>query len=483
MSIQRATLADEEFKRAFIDGKLVIDCLEIKLIQNVPINPVVYTSSGYLHVSPSAGIEARLISPQLVDQMQLLMQSFETRSGEIFPESYYYTLEAKDISGNIWRNLMTQVELMPNKTCTVIGVSCDYIRCEFQEKASSATWTHMVFLDELDFPMNVFTEKHTHIRNKIQPTPRRTISSGKAGGMVLDYHNETGEVKHSELFAEADQGVNLPAGFQHRLLESVRFSTSTFASWVMNETVQNSIRTLELSSLRNANKGLIPEPLDARGHDKDFYQLLDRYFLYSLDNAKDENFAPLSSKLGGLYPLKGVWLDTIALIVVVAVESVSSEFSEIAIPDQKLIDEVDEISDPINAIDETRVRANTKERALGSVSNMKSTRAGDRLKHLAKIGVITNGEILQWQRLRNTSAHGTLHDDPTKLQKLLSDIYGAMTLLNKLVFLRIGYDGKYSNYSKIGWPVMEFKASDFKANLCQPSTSADVEYKPSSEPR
>lgn len=157
-----------------------------------------------------------------------------------------------------------------------------------------------------------------------------------------------------------------------------------------------------------------------------------------------------------------------ALIVAVAVESVLSEFSEIAIPEQKLIDEVDEISDAIKAIEETSVRANTKNRALGSVSNMKSTRAGDKLKHLAEIGVITNGELLQWKDLRNTSAHGTLHDDPMKLQKLLSDIYGAVTLLNKLVFLRIGYDGKYSDYSQIGWPIMEFKASDFKALLSQP---------------
>lgn len=305
MSIQRATLTDEEFKRAFIDGKLVIDCLAIKLIQNVETNPIVYTSSGYLHVSPSSGVEARLISLQLVDQMKLLMESFETKSGEIFPESHYYTLEAKDISGNIWRNLMTQVKLTPNETCTVIGVSCDYLRCDFQEQASSATWTHMVFLDELDFPMNSFTEKSTHIRNKIQPTLCRTISSGKAGGMVLNYHNETGEVKYSELFAEADQGVNLPRGFQHRLLEAVRFSTSTFASWVMNETVQNGIRTLELSSLRSANKGLIPEPLDARVYEKDFYQLLDRYFLYSADNAKEENFAPCRRNSAGYTLLKG----------------------------------------------------------------------------------------------------------------------------------------------------------------------------------
>lgn len=474
MSIKRLTLTDEEFKRDFINGKLVIDCIEIKLIQNDTANPVNYISRGYLHVSPSSGVEARLISLQIVDGLKLLMQSSETKPGEIFPKSHYYTLEAKDISGNIWRNPMTQVKLTPSKNCTVVGVSCDYIRCEFAEKTSNATWTHMVFLDELDFPMNGFAEKPTHVRNKIQPTFRRTISSGKAGGMDLNYHNETGEVKYSELFAEADQDINLPTGFQHRLLEAVRFSTSTFASWVMNETVQNSIRILELSSLRSANRGLIPEPLDARGHESDFFQLLDRYFLYSVGNAKDENFAPLSSKLGGLYSLQGVWLDTIALIIAVAVESVLSEFSEIGIPDQRLIDEVDEISNAIEAIDETSVRENTKKRALGSVSNMKSTRAGDKLKHLAEIGVITKGEISQWKNLRNASAHGTLHDEPMKFQKLLSDIYGAMTLLNKLVFLRIGYEGKYSDYSQIGWPIEEFKASDFKTSLCSPSSSVDV---------
>ena len=372
---------------------------------------------------------------------------------------------SKDVTGNLWVNPMTQVKLTPNKSCTVLNVSCDYIRCEFEKKSSTESWTHMVFLDELDFPMNVITENNVHVRDKIEPKLNTTVSSGKAGGMHLNYHNETGGVKYSELYAVAEEDTMLPTAFQHRLLETVRFVTSTFVSWVMNETFQDGIRTLELCKLRLANKGIIPEPLDARGNDKDFYQLLDRYFQYSLENAQGENYAPLSTKLGGLYPLKEVWLDTIALMIGVAVESVMKDLPDFAKPEQALLDEVTVIS---NAIEATSVGENTKKRALGSISGIKSSRVEDKLRFLKNIGVITDDVIAQWKNLRNKTAHGSLHVDPRLLQELLNDIYSVMTLINKLVFLRIGYDGKYSDYSQTGWPIKDFKASTFKEKISQP---------------
>lgn len=94
MPIQTVSLTDEAFKQGFVEGKFVIDCVEIKLTQNAQSNPVVYSTSGYLHVSPSDGIEGRFISLQLVDTVEQLMKSMEIRSGEIFPESQFFTLEA-----------------------------------------------------------------------------------------------------------------------------------------------------------------------------------------------------------------------------------------------------------------------------------------------------------------------------------------------------------------------------------------------------
>jgi hypothetical protein len=63
------------------------------------------------------------------------------------------------------------------------------------------------------------------------------------------------------------------------------------------------------------------------------------------------------------------------------------------------------------------------------------------------------------------AAHGSLHIDPKMLQKLLDVVYGSMTLIYKLVFLRIGYDGQYSDYSKHGWHFKSFKASDYVAKI------------------
>lgn len=100
------TLDKADFKDAYVGGRLVIDCVEIRLTQNGSENPRVYSSLGYLQVSPEHGVEARLVCPRgptdVYDPMAAFSWINDFTSGVMLPDSNYYRLEACDVAGNVW---------------------------------------------------------------------------------------------------------------------------------------------------------------------------------------------------------------------------------------------------------------------------------------------------------------------------------------------------------------------------------------------
>ncbi|BAZ68716.1 hypothetical protein NIES4106_34820 [Fischerella sp. NIES-4106] len=81
---------------------------------------------------------------------------------------------------------------------------------------------------------------------------------------------------------------------------------------------------------------------------------------------------------------------------------------------------------------------------------MKSVRAKDRLRNLIDKGLLDKKLVDAWNKVRNKTAHGYVLE-PEKFvenQKLSNQV---TVLFNHLVFLAIGYLGKYTDYSEDGW--------------------------------
>ena len=131
--------------------------------------------------------------------------------------------------------------------------------------------------------------------------------------------------------------------------------------------------------------------LNPRGHENDFYALLSCYFKYACDSAKGDAAAPLSEKLGGLYGLKDVSIDTTALIISIAVESTlgSPAFERLGVPSAEVAASVDKI---VGAIRAAGIDATLVGRAISSIGGMKSARASDRLYALVGVGAIKDTE-------------------------------------------------------------------------------------------
>ncbi len=465
--IAHLSIHDEAFKTSYIEGRFVIDCLEIKITQNTIENPKVYQSTGYIHVSPENGAEIRIIhlhqDGEKPDPLFHYKQMMEVQSGAMFPEHHYFKLEARDTNGRIWKHPSATVQLSPGDKATVINIQCDYLHCE-TSSAKQECWSNLVILEDLHLPMNLLNNTLVMRRGAKSKEILKTGSHGTISNLEFVYDSREGRTdspRFSEIFFKAQGEKNAPSDFVARLLEALRFGTATMFWPVMQETCHGGKIVLELSKHRpSPHGGMIAPPINRKASGEAFYKLVTCYYDYACANADSDasdSAASLSKKLAGLYTIKDVWIDSIALLVSVALEATLNEsaFKSICNPSAESIKQIDAILSSINnkgEIEESLIR-----RATGALSNLKSVRAADKLHYLESHDAINEKEITAWKGLRNAAAHGSLNIKPDKLQKIIDQIYLTMSAIYKLVFIQIGYTGEYTDYSKHGWPIEFFK--------------------------
>lgn len=93
-------------------------------------------------------------------------------------------------------------------------------------------------------------------------------------------------------------------------------------------------------------------------------------------------------------------------------------------------------------------------RINGALGRMKTFHAPQALRRLTLLGAVSEGEVAAWNALRNTSAHGDAPESVSTedMQRLLDNSFCLNSLLYRLVFTAIEYEGIYSDYATRGWP-------------------------------
>lgn len=463
------TLGSDEFKEAFLRGCLVIDCVEIRFTQNDSETPRIYTTQGCIQASSVDGVSARLISSRAesepYDPMAAFTKNEGITSGVLLPDSHYYSLYALDVVGNIWTHPSVDLRVEVSPDVVLLSFATDSIQ-SVSEATISRQYAHMVFKDELALPENVFKTVTVQQGGEVRSqSVGREGSKGQVAGMEVSYDkrkNTPGE-RYSEFVAIVPVGVSIAMNFQDRLLEALRFCTATMASPVMSETAFEGKRLIELSKARPLNNsGIVHPPISTSSPESagDFYKLFECFFNYASANANGRDFAPISSKLGGLYTLKGVWLDTIVLLLGVAVEGILGERRFKDMVKQKT-DVLSDIKTLLDMVKNAQVGESLKARVVGALDGMSSTSAADKLHTLIQVGALEEEDRLAWKRLRNKSAHGSFDVKPEKMQEVFDDVFRLTSLIHKLTFLLIGYSGKFSNRAPRGWRDDQFNASEY----------------------
>lgn len=457
----KASLKDNEFKQAFLGGKLAIDCLEITLTQNSLDNPRRYKLAGSLFVNPDNGVESRLVwerdADHPYDQFAPLNAMQQIQSGDIFPEDHYFSLRAVDTAGREWTHPAVFLKRMELEQAEILTISCEFIQVEL-DTPDKQTLAHFVFHEELGIRMNSIHSSTEPLRNRQRHTTKSTAAKGVVDGFDVDYYPVDVDKSGSahELSAVAKPESRPPRHFDVRLLEAIQFSVAKLAWPIMREVIQGGKQTITLSKSRPFNNGHVQAAVPDYAYG-DFYRLIERYYQYTCSATQGDAAPPLSVKIGGLFTLKGVWLDTIALLLGVSVESLLNDpaYKKLGAPDDEGRGKIQKLIDYVTV---APLDTGLKKRAANMMGGMKSSSASDRLHVLAKAGVINEEDINAWKSIRHAAAHGGLDVDPSKLQSLLERVNRLVVMTYKLAFFRIGYQGMYTDYGTRGWPTAQFDA-------------------------
>lgn len=465
-----ADIEDEGFKRAFVSDSLIIDCVDIRLVQNDASSPIEYSAAGAMEIGANKGVVVRLVCPRSPsdphDPMKFLLGLNDIKVGVILPGDHYYRLEAKDVAGDTWICDSGELDRSDREESVVLSFTSSRIRCHVAAEARNPH-AYFVFLDDLDFPKN--TVRTTSVEKMGKPWGSRSewnLSEGNVGGLrvLFDGIGNRVDRRYSEFVARGDVGTPTPPGFEDRLLEAIRFCTATMATPVMSQVGCDGRKVLELSQSRELNKGLVEPPISPRNHGEHFYRLFSCYYQYACKHAADRDYAPLSSKIGGLFALKGVWVETVVLLLSVTVERLLNE-DEFVRLGKPAIDVQAEVDTVLAAVSELELSESMNKRVQGALNGFKTNSAADRMNALINAGVLVDDDRKSWKKSRNASAHGSFEISPQELQNVVDAAYRLITMIYKMAFFCIGYSGSYTNYSVRNWPTHSFDLEAYRAAL------------------
>jgi len=450
----------------FFSGSLIIDCSRIRLTQNTKDNPTIFETPGSIYLTPQDGgsfrITVHTTQSALEKQLDELTNSYNISPGQIIPDDHYYSLHAESVAGYIWEHPSISIRVQHFDNATVITSKFDRLELLASYKHASEYAIYYI-ADDLKIPCNISSMiQETSQGKEKSRSVSFDIALGNLPGLNVKYEKIKQKTDRDIFKFKAVCSDSSPFTEKHasRVLDTLRFCTATFIHPISSVIRVNDTTKIRLSKIESPNKGLISAPIHAE-NTNEFFELMQCFYIHSCQIELNKDSNSIIGQLANLYSLKGVRIDTIALILCVACEALANNklFKQIGKMPENQVNELEKI---ISSILKSGAEEKLVSRANGMLGMMKSSRAIDKLYFLKDIGAINEGEISAWKSLRNPAAHGSLEFKPDEFQNRLNEIFKVLQLIYKLTFLIINYKGKFADYSTPGWPAGTYDASSFR---------------------
>ena len=460
-----AELADDEIED-LKHGSWVIDCARLELKQRGHKGPT-YSGPGSLRQDSESQLVYKIYAT-CPDDFQTFWHDDPGPPGTVVSEHAYYDLTATDSKGREWRS----ERILPGATNwgdskePVVEGRVDSLSCrgEIPEeiRVDGCSLSFVVF-DTVRIPTNARTSEHRHVAGWSR-SHRYDVDAWRFRAVGLRFLLSNDRNDRLQIHVATDS-ADLPPYLEERVLEALFFVLGRPLYPTITRRRIGQQTSCTLSSHRRHLFGVRHQPplnVIHFSHPKTgkltaepYRKLFDKYLAYTLLYKKKQH--PLWAQLNAAYEASaGTFINSQALTLAVAIESIlGSEFPDLGKPSTT---ECKEIDAAIKYWDAWSGRPGLKKRIEGSISQLKQSRAGDKMRVLAKRGAITAEAAKAWQKLRNANVHAyQRHSLPSdQLRQLLSIV---QTLFYQLVFYAIGYRGYYHDYGTRGWPLRQYPPS------------------------
>lgn len=193
------------------------------------------------------------------------------------------------------------------------------------------------------------------------------------------------------------------------------------------------------------------------GNESKAWQLFDDYLNHILLNKNDFN-DPITNIVSKCLSASQGSYDAFSLSLSLAVEEILNvSFKDIEVEKSVKEEDIQAFKKAVKKLD---IENSFRGRIGNFVGYIQNTTATDRLRKLIDATPISTTEYDSWKDIRNYFAHPD--DSELDTQDKIDKTYSVLTLLHKLIFLKIGYEGSYNDFGEKNWPLKEWKPN--KAN-------------------
>ncbi|PMB19075.1 hypothetical protein [Fischerella thermalis] len=457
----------------FFDTSLHLNCPQISLRKELINSQEIYQGSGSITRTSEGQLELKL--SYFDDNSWLLLfehieELGEKRGsltrisdksagiGKIVPESEYFSLSAIDSQGREWtstRVLISQRSFQSNLVTLIAQLhEISYtIQSSSNEKASMC----LQLCGDINIPHNTLMQTEEELECFRFPSLAHFFACG-----YEFFINHQNGITIIEVISDCQE---LPAFIETRVCEALQFVLSDFITWSTLELNQSTQRTIRIRSLLNKNKKTKLRPpirFEKLDITKDIWKLYENYLQHILKDS-ERMLHPISGWIARIIEARTVCLESEMLTLSVAVESLLTiePLKQLSEKEASLDDDSDDeynnlqsqisliqsVIEPLSIDNSLRTRLTG---FLGNIKSVSSVSAMDRLRNLVDKGLLDKKLVDAWKDVRNSAAHGYVLE-PEKFGKYHKLSNQVTVLFNHLVFLIIGYVGKYTDYREDGW--------------------------------
>jgi hypothetical protein len=255
---------------------------------------------------------------------------------------------------------------------------------------------------------------------------------------------------HSVLVALDENTVNC-------IIDAFSFVTGRIEPWSIVETLtkQKTETQIRARSIEQKRSRIGP-PLSTSIPGTDVWTLFDRYLSFGL-NISSQIKRTLSSYVRAVIASGASALDVEELVLAVSIESLlRTQFHELRVENGNIDTQINVVAELLNSSSD--LDEQFRSRIYGAMQAMKTPRAKDHLMALEKLGLIDPNLVKTYGTFRGKSAHG-VGVNWAEIESHIKQSSAMLVLFYQLIFLRIGYQGPYTDYGSSGYPEKMFKGN------------------------
>lgn len=434
---------NKEKLESLISNKFIIDCIQIKLTQQKEDDPIVYQGSGSIFQLEDGNFHLKLYHNISDLSKEAMFNQKETIPGKIISKEHYFSMEALDMSGDIWvsHDISVSRGLTLPAAGMVINTKIDTISTK-QDRANgisnNSSKLYIVLPGKYHIPCNC-----------LENLPSGGSSLNTCRIDILGINLEIIDRKNYITIRANDPSGNMNDSFKEKLIEALNIVFGKITPVLYKFFSFGETSTLVLSSIPTniLNQRNIPNFIKHGTRDDvpHFKEFVEKYIVsFTTEN---EMF------FGYWHKINRAWqgsIENAALSLCTAIEGITKEYySNYGLPDDEIVQEADKAK---SIIENAEIGQRIKERLLSSIAQIKKPNPRNVLYKLVHENKLKKEFVECWKSLRNKSAHAdNLKEGAVESQKYLNEVFTCLNLFNVLLLLKIGFNGTYQDLSNEGW--------------------------------